>query len=402
MNISELRSPKERTLYVVALIFALIIWIAIVVSIVGLVYALLGAVFYLIVRAVVLATIKGNGVRVTAQQLPELYKRLEAASQKLGLKEPPETYLVNQRGIFNAFATRFLGRNFIVLYAELAEACDQAGGGLDFIIGHEVGHHAFGHLRRLALLLPAHLVPLLGPAYSRACEYSCDRAGQAACDDPQAAITGLLVLAAGGRYAKQLNLDAYLEQRLTTGTFWQAIVELNMSHPFLSKRIGALIADKEPAKVKPVGRNPFAYPLAPFFAFAGAGAGGAGSAIIIVAIMGVLAAIAIPKYESYVARSRQVHAAAALGGGGGVVEDAALMTPDEMIRRAQQGQLSPEQIEALMKRAQEEARREAGLREEALPAGQGGAVDAQGGAASDRPAEPQRRPKAKKAGKRRK
>lgn len=307
MSIQEVRSPKEQPLYIISLVFSILVWAVLVLGTlgIGLVYVLFGVLGFLVFQALMVAAIKGNGVRISEKQLPELYARLASAAQKLGLKDVPEAYLVNDRGILNAFATRFWGRNFVILYAELVEACDQAGAGIDFVIGHEIGHHALGHLRLRGVLLPARIMPWLGPAYSRACEYSCDRAGQAVVEDPQAAITGLCVLAAGGRFAKQLSIDEYLNQQATTGHFWQAVVELNLSHPFLSKRIGALIAMREPARAQPpLGRNVFAYILAPFFALANPAAGGAGM-LVVVAVIAMLAAIAIPQFMKFQQRARE-------------------------------------------------------------------------------------------------
>jgi Zn-dependent protease with chaperone function len=306
MELAQLRTDKEARLFPIAAVVSGIIWAVLVIGTlgIGLVYIVFGTLFYLMAHALFLAGIKGNGVRITKDQLPELYERIANASRRLGLNQPPDAYLLNHRGVFNAFATRFLGRDFIVLYAELLENSDEQNGSIDFVIGHEIAHHAFGHLRRNPFLLPSRLVPLLGPAYSRACEYSCDRAGLEVVGNIDSAIAGLAVLAAGGRYAKRLNVQAYLQQRLETGTFWMAVLELGMSHPYLPKRVGALIERSQPALVPAVPRNPAAYVLAPFFGFAAAGAGGAASVMMTVAIIGILAAIAIPNFIRYQERAK--------------------------------------------------------------------------------------------------
>lgn len=309
MSIESLRSPKERPLFTIALVVSILFWLVLVVGTlgIGLLYVVFGVLFYLIAHAVFLARIKGNGVRITAHQLPELHQRIVDASKKLGLDAPPDAYLLNDRGGFNAFATRYLGHNFVVLYSDLLEGCDEQDGSIDFIIGHEIAHLAFGHLRWNGLLLPSRLFPLLGPAYSRACEYSCDRAGASVTGSAEAAVAGLSVLAAGGRYAKRLSLDAYLQQRLETGKFWMAVLELGMSHPYLPKRVGALVAQSRPDAVPDVARNPAAYVLAPFFGAAGAG-GAATGAVMMVAIVGMLAAIAIPNFLKYQQRAAEAAA----------------------------------------------------------------------------------------------
>lgn len=307
MSIEQLRSPKEQPLFVLSMIASIFLWLALVIGTlgIGLIYIVFGVVIYLVTASLFLARIKGNGVRITPRQFPELHRRIVDASKKLGLAEPPEAFLLNDRGFFNAFATRFLGRNFVVLYAELLESCDEEDGSIDFIVGHEIGHLAFGHLRWSAALLPSRILPLLGPAYSRAREYSCDRAGAAVAGDVNAAIGGLAVLAAGGRYAKRLDVDQYLQQRLETGNFWMAVLELGMSHPFLPKRVGALVAQTQPGAVPEVARNPASYVFAPFFAASGAG-GAAASMMIVVAMVGMLAAIAIPNFIKYQQRAAEI------------------------------------------------------------------------------------------------
>lgn len=338
MSILELRTEKERTLFTISLVMSCLFWGGLILGTLGLglMYVAVGAGVVLMTQAMFLAALRGNGVRITKDQLPDLYARIERAASRLQLEKVPEAYLLNDRGFFNAFATRFWGRDFVVLYAELLEACDEEDGSIDFIIGHELGHLALGHLKFAPLLLPSRAIPLLGPAYSRACEYSCDRAGTVASQRPEAAVRGLLVLAAGGRYAKQINVEAFLEQRLETGNFWAGVVELGMSHPYLPKRVGALLADTRPEVAVPVvQRNPMAYVAAPFF---GAGAVGA-SAMAMVMVVGMGAAIAIPSFIRY----QEASAAAAKN------FDLPAVTADAAPEDEALGEMKPEELEALTK-----------------------------------------------------
>ena len=86
------------------------------------------------------------------------------------------------------------------------------------------------------------------------------------------------------------------EQRLEAGDFWIAVLELVSGHPYLCKRAAALQELANPGTVPAVGRNVFAYPLAPFLGVLAAPAGAAGGAMAIIAIIGVLEAIAIPSF----------------------------------------------------------------------------------------------------------
>ncbi len=316
----RLRSPKEKPLFVVAAVFSSLAWVALVVSLVGILYGTLIALVVLVAQAMFLAHVRGNGLRVSDRQLPDLHARVRSASAALSLPAAPEVYVLQAGGVLNAFAVRFFSRRFVVLFSDVVDAC-QDPRQLDFVVGHELGHHAAGHLARNLFLLPARLVPLLGAAYSRACEYTCDRVGASVAGDTEQAKRGLVVLAAGGRVAASANLDAFAEQAREAGGFWMAVNELVASHPYLSKRVAALQDWVAPGSAPAARRNVLAYPLAPFLGL-GAGATGAGSAMAVVAVIGVLSAIAIPNFVKYQERAREAAAARTGFGEAGEAQDA--------------------------------------------------------------------------------
>lgn len=303
MKAQELRSRSERSLYQLCVLISLVVWAVVVVTIVGLVYGLLIGLFLFIAHALFIAHIKGNGVKLSETQLPEIYRKVVEASQKLGLEKVPEAYVIQAGGALNAFATKFVGRNFIVIYSDLLDACGEESREADMIIGHEIGHLALGHLKRVWFLLPAHLIPWLWPAYSRQREYSCDRCGYEVVADFGSAARGLAILAAGGKYGKQVNLDAFTKQMQDTRGFWTSVYELNASHPYLAKRIAALVNLKNPGTVPIPGRHPLAYPFAPILAFGSpAGAG----PLVMIMMIAILAAVAIPQYAQFKERAEQV------------------------------------------------------------------------------------------------
>lgn len=290
----RLRSPREQPLFVLGVMFSGLFWLLLIISIVGIFYGLFGLLFALMAHALFLANVKGNGVRVSQGQFPELHQSCKKAAEALGLVDVPEAYLIQAGGALNAFATKLLARRFVIVYSNLADEC-QDPRQLEFVIGHEMGHFAAGHLTWNAFLWPFMLVPWLGPAYLRAREYTADRCGFAVVADVEASMRGLVVLAAGGKHAAQADLKAFMDQRRETGGFWSAVFELVSSHPYLCKRVAALQELHQPGSVPAVGRNVFAYPLAPFLGFAAMGTGGgAGGLLVVVAIIGIVAAIAIP------------------------------------------------------------------------------------------------------------
>ena len=304
---AKLRSPKERPLFILAVAISAVAWIALVVSVIGLVYGAFFLVFILAAHALFLAHVHGNGVQIGERQMPELYARCKAAARKLGMEETPEIYVLQSGGVLNAFATKLLSRRLVIINSGLLDACADSRQ-LDFVIGHELGHLAAGHLQWNAVLLPFHLVPLLGAAYSRAREYTCDRVGLAVVGELEPALRGLVVLAAGGKIAGQVDLDAFIAQRKESGGFWMSVLELSSSHPFLTKRAAALQEMQQPGTLGAVPRHPLAYPLAPFVGFAATGAGGAGAGLVVVAILGILAAIAIPNFKKFQERARAAQA----------------------------------------------------------------------------------------------
>lgn len=302
----QLRSPKERPLFLIGVIFSSLVWLALVVSIVGLVYGLSTFLFVLMVHGVFLAHVRGNGVRVSREQLPQLYERVELAAARLGLTDVPDVYVVQAGGTLNAFATKFFSRRFVIIYSELVDNCHDVRH-LDFILGHELGHLAAGHLKWTAFLLPFHLVPWLGPAYSRAREYTCDRTGHHVVGDLEASMRGLGVLAAGGKLASQVNLAAFMAQREQTGGFWMSVHELVATHPYLCKRVAALHELEAPGTLKPVRRSAAGWAFAPMLGLASGSASSIALVVLIyLGILGAAAAAGIQKgYTEEMKRQQQ-------------------------------------------------------------------------------------------------
>jgi hypothetical protein len=191
-------------------------------------------------NVVLVASIRGNAVRVGPAQFPELHRRVDELARRIGLRRTPDVYLMQQDGALNAFALRFLRSHMVVLLSDLLEACGDNKAARDMIIGHELGHIRAGHLRARWLLMPASFVPFLGSALSRAREYTCDRYGRAAAGDHEGAVSGLAILSAGGRYGPNVNRTAFAAQRCDLSSVWMTIGEWLASHPPLTKRVAAL------------------------------------------------------------------------------------------------------------------------------------------------------------------
>ena len=300
----DLVYKNEKTLFGIMLALSAVLWIVLVLGTLGLalVYGLVFFLIYCFAQSALISYIKGTGVQITELQFPDLHRQIAACCDKLGQGQQPDAYLMQMGGAFNAFATRFFGRDFLVLYSDVVDALADNPDALNFYIGHEIGHIKRKHLRWSTVLLPASLLPLVGAAYSRAREYTCDRHGLAACENPVNAEFGMAALAAGGKRWRTMSKTSYIAQTQHTDRFWMSFHELVGDYPWLVKRMGALRALAQGQEPDQPRRHPMAVLLALFVPRLGIGGGG--GLIVTVAMVGVLAAVAIPAYQAYVQKAQ--------------------------------------------------------------------------------------------------
>jgi len=307
-NLGELVYKNEKTLFTLHFALATIFWLVLIVGTLGMALLYMFALFisYLFAQSALIAWIKGNGVKISPDQFPDLHDRYAHCCETLGVTPYPDAYLINGSGMLNAFATRFLGRHFVVLYSNIVDAMEGNPEAVNFYIGHELGHIQRKHLQWGPYIWPASILPLLGAAYSRAREYTCDQFGRACCNGSQPAVQGLVALAAGEKRWATLSVPVYLEQAEDTSGFWMSFHELVADYPWLVKRAARL---DNPDYSSPM-RNPLAWLFAlliPRFGFGG----GMGGLVAMVAIIGVLSAIAIPAYQDYSKRAHQAQSQSA-------------------------------------------------------------------------------------------
>lgn len=291
---------NERKLFVLLLIGAVLAWLLLTMVTFGAIWLLLAGfgLLRLVLHSHLITYLQGNAVRVSADQFPRLHERLLSCCSIVGLKRVPELYVMTGNGMLNAFATRFLRHDYVVLLSDVVDTLHDDEPALQFYIGHELGHIAQKHLTRRWWLLPVLMTPLLGAAYARAREYNCDQYGLA-CSDMHSATTALALLAAGGQGLRGFNAEAYCAQSQNSGGFWMAFNELNNDYPWLSKRLSRL---RQGAAAVFPRRHRLAWLLSAFVPRTGFGL--AGAAVVYFYVLLVVMTISVPAYKHQQQRER--------------------------------------------------------------------------------------------------
>lgn len=120
----ELVYPRERTLGTITLVLGVLIWLGLIVGTFGgaLIALAFGFVLYLFIQSTLIAHIKGNGVELTEAQFPDLYAQFADCCDRLQMNKRPQAYILNGNGGLNAFATKFLGTQYVVLLSNVVDA----------------------------------------------------------------------------------------------------------------------------------------------------------------------------------------------------------------------------------------------------------------------------------------
>jgi Zn-dependent protease with chaperone function len=164
-----------------------------------------------------------------------IYQIIKNYSSKLHLKKIPEVYILQSNGALNAFVTRFLFRNFVVLFSDILDLAYANGEeAVKFIIAHELSHIKRKYMAKMVLTGTGILFPFLGSAYSRACESTCDNiASYLAYENPT---EGQLVLLAGKKLYNKIDLREFLKKSKEERG-WSFLAEITSSHSSLSSRL---------------------------------------------------------------------------------------------------------------------------------------------------------------------
>src|SRR5439155_4190993 len=107
--------PKERLYFWVSLVVSLQLYVLLIVSIIGLFYIAIGVVIGIVVHGLLIGHLKGNAVRMSEWQFAEVHRMAGELAREMDLDPVPAVYVLQSGGVLNAFATKFLGRSFVVV-----------------------------------------------------------------------------------------------------------------------------------------------------------------------------------------------------------------------------------------------------------------------------------------------
>ncbi len=245
--------PKEKRYYRIAFVFSMIVYgllaLILLVAIgrggaaggIGMLFAfaIYVGIFWLaftFAQGFFVARLRKNSVKLGERQFGDVLKTIKSMAAEMGMTEVPDVYLLQEGGALNALATKFLSRNFVVIYSDIFElAYAQGEDALRFVIAHELGHIHRRHLRGRWKILPGFVIPFLAPAYSRGCEHTCDRYGKAY--GKPSGNQGLLLLAAGKALYNKVNEAELIKQAEEEKGFFMWLAEITASHPGLARRV---------------------------------------------------------------------------------------------------------------------------------------------------------------------
>ncbi|WP_110111983.1 M48 family metallopeptidase [Bacillus sp. CGMCC 1.16541] len=245
----QLIHPHEGRYYAFVLVISILTYIAFIVSVVGI--FIIGAIILLslFAHALMIGYIRMNAVQLNEKQFPIIYEKTKQLCSEMELNRVPDVYVMQSGGTLNAFATRFFGRNMVVIYSEIFELIEQGNEDeLSFVIAHELAHIKRNHISKSMFILPAMWMPGIGELYLRACEYTCDRYAAYYTNNPEAAKNSLTILSVGKVLYKQVSRDEFLRQAQREKGFFVWLSEFLSTHPPLPKRIyevGAFMGEPE-------------------------------------------------------------------------------------------------------------------------------------------------------------
>jgi Zn-dependent protease with chaperone function len=225
--------------WLVLLVFAPLLLVVTIVATYGValvIWIVLGIFYFARVRQAQ-ARLKGSAVQVSESQFPVIHARVQEYATRLGLKEVPRVFVIEDNHQ-NAAALKHGSKRYVLLIDDIVYGAEVTGNKktLDFIIAHELAHHALGHTN-----VWRHLIALRYPTLSRLDEFSCDAVAHALVGDADAAHDALALLLIGPYLYQRVNRAALTAQSEEVSRDKDSKrSERRLSHPLLLRRYHAI------------------------------------------------------------------------------------------------------------------------------------------------------------------
>lgn len=186
------------------------------------------------------ASIRGNSIRLSEKQFPEIYAILQDHCRRLGMTQVPELFLTSSSiapfsQTFSSWRENYIVLHQIIFDIDVHKTTDV----LAFILGHELGAIRLKQTNVINEMLLTYVsaVKWLRNPLSRARTYSRDRYGATLAPT---GFRGLLINAAGRRLMDQVDVQEYLDQSRHYGSLWANANILFEAKPTVFSRINQL------------------------------------------------------------------------------------------------------------------------------------------------------------------
>jgi hypothetical protein len=169
------------------------------------------------------ASIRGNSVRLSDRQFPEVYAVLKDHCRRLGMTKLPELFLTS--GSIQPYSHTFSSwrENYIVLHQIIFDINDEKTMDvISFILGHELGAIRLNQTAVWNEMLLTYISSMkwLRNPLERVRTYSRDRYGATLAPN---GFRGLLINAIGRRLMDQVNIETYLADEERYGGIWPLV-----------------------------------------------------------------------------------------------------------------------------------------------------------------------------------
>jgi hypothetical protein len=166
------------------------------------------------------ASIRGNSLRLSNEQFPEVYAILQSHCQRLGMTGMPELFLTAASiqpfsQTFSSWRERYIVIHQIIFDIDDRKSMDV----ISFLLGHELGAIRLNHTAVWNEMLLTYIsaLKLFRNPLERVRTYSRDRYGAAL---TPTGFRGVLINATGRRLMDRVNVEEYFRQARRYGGLW--------------------------------------------------------------------------------------------------------------------------------------------------------------------------------------